>query len=639
MKAKRRILSLLSLLASATGLFAANHVVQVGEKIQDAINAAADGDVIIVRDGLHVDQGAIVVAKHVRLVREKDAAVTIRGTSLSFRDLNQSTVLRDFKIENHVTIENCKQFGVEDLDLSGRNLTVTNSTLVVRTSEMNSLPCNDSSLELIGSTLAYDLNGARNVLQVVDTTFRNTTQTDSNCTIVKSTASGSGTYTRGRYVSHGATFAGQVIFDTCDWVSHGSTFNSNLLSRRSHTKLLRSHVGGTLAHEQKTAGADPDYSLDCVVFQSYVGTLTSVAKRTWVAYSTINSAIIGADTEEAHFVGNFIVESVYADSTSLDLTYLNNYSNWGVIVDPTPKLSGGSSDPNAQYDAPLDNTGWHTAKTYNFQVGTIIPALSNQIHRGANRNQARGAAFCFMKFTYANGTSANSNTATHNQNTWVNRFYNNPFPEKEVTRIQVMVRYDDHYYGRVHERLTFKVNTVLGSHEPLLTVTHAQSVRILNNSFLRVNIAGGFGGTSEIKGNVFWNPANDWPSHAISAPAPGLSQDNYFQNSGKQATGGINNDLNVVGGDPGFVDAAAGNYALKPDSRLKDKGPVEPQFNDHDGSRNDIGHFGGHMYDVNGSTSVNPVILSGEQTPFRIRLGENTPIQIKARAAVVTPDE
>ena len=32
MKAKRRILALLSLLASATGLFAANHVVQVGEK-------------------------------------------------------------------------------------------------------------------------------------------------------------------------------------------------------------------------------------------------------------------------------------------------------------------------------------------------------------------------------------------------------------------------------------------------------------------------------------------------------------------------------------------------------------------------------------------------------------------------------
>ena len=104
-----------------------------------------------------------------------------------------------------------------------------------------------------------------------------------------------------------------------------------------------------------------------------------------------------------------------------------------------------------------------------------------------------------------------------------------------------------------------------------------------------------------------------------------------------KTTGGINNDLNIVGGDPGFVDAGNGNFALRADSRLKDKGPIEPQFNDHDGSRNDIGHFGGHAYDVNGTTSVNPVVLSGTQNIFRMRLGEDNPIIIKARAAVATP--
>ena len=65
-------------LFSGSFLFSANHVVQVGEKIQDAVDAASNGDVIIVREGLHVDQGAIVIAKHVRLVREKGADVTIR---------------------------------------------------------------------------------------------------------------------------------------------------------------------------------------------------------------------------------------------------------------------------------------------------------------------------------------------------------------------------------------------------------------------------------------------------------------------------------------------------------------------------------------------------------------------------------
>jgi hypothetical protein len=237
-----------------------------------------------------------------------------------------------------------------------------------------------------------------------------------------------------------------------------------------------------------------------------------------------------------------------------------------------------------------------------------------------------------MRFTYSDGQNSESNTNTQTRPEWVTKTYNNPQPEKEVTRMRVYLRQrDNHDSTEAYERDTFGVG------RPLITVTHAKKVEIFNNSFLRVAIQGNFGGTSEIKGNLFWNTDNSWPSHAISAPAPGISQNNYFQSSGRTATGGINNDLNIVGGDPGFVDATAGNYTLKSDSILKDKGPADPQFNDHDGSRNDIGQYGGHAYDVNGTTSVNPVVLSGTQNIFRMRVGETTPIQIKARAAVATP--
>ena len=608
-------------------LFSANHVVQVGEKIQDAVDAASNGDVIIVREGLHVDQGAIVIAKHVRLVREKGTEVTIRADSLTFRDLNESTVLRDFRIENPLILENCKEFGIEDIDLSVNtaprygNVTITNSKAIIRSSRTRHFPAiNDSEVEVIDCAVTYDLVGSRNTLQVVDTSFRRTTQTDSNCTYVKSNASEYGTFSGGRFVAHDTTFGGDLTFTTTDWAMHGSTVRGSLTSNKSHTKILRSVVLGTLSHQHKTT--DANVTLDCVVFQSRVNILSSLAKRTWVTYSSVVNTTIGEDTEEAYFIGNKILGDLNADSSVLDLVFTNNFSIMG--------LAAGSSDLKAQYNAPDSDSNWHPAKTINFYP-SFIPYVTNQIHRG----EKYGTAYCYMAFTYADGSTANSPTATHGSNTWVDRHYDNPFLQKDVIKIQVMVRYSDRYNGRAHERWTFEN---LDS-SPVLTISKAKNVRFYNNTSVSVSIANGFGGSYEIKGNLFWNKDNSWPGYAISAPAPGVSQYNYFQDSGKQATGGINNDLNIVGGDPGFVDADNFDFTLKSDSRLRDQGPTDSYFNDHDGSRNDIGHYGGHMYDVNGTTSVNPVVLSGVQNIFRMRVGESNPIIIKARAAVATPSE
>ena len=93
---------------------------------------------------------------------------------------------------------------------------------------------------------------------------------------------------------------------------------------------------------------------------------------------------------------------------------------------------------------------------------------------------------------------------------------------------------------------------------------------------------------------------------------------------------------NFTGADRGFVNNAS-DWTLKNDSILKDKGPTEAEFNDHDNSRNDVGFRGGHRYDANGWNATKPVVLSADQSHFRLTKGDGVPLIIKARAAVSTP--
>ena len=69
---------------------------------------------------------------------------------------------------------------------------------------------------------------------------------------------------------------------------------------------------------------------------------------------------------------------------------------------------------------------------------------------------------------------------------------------------------------------------------------------------------------------------------------------------------------------------------------LLDMGPEEPHFNDRNGTRNDVGLFGGQAYDPNGNFTTLPVVLATEQSTNRISTGDSTPFIIKARAAVAT---
>ena len=84
--------------------------------------------------------------------------------------------------------------------------------------------------------------------------------------------------------------------------------------------------------------------------------------------------------------------------------------------------------------------------------------------------------------------------------------------------------------------------------------------------------------------------------------------------------------------DPKFVDG--GDFTLQDDSPAKDAGSSEAWYNDRDGSRNDIGLYGGPFYDPDGKTTTKPVVLSAEIAPIQLIKGSDTEISLKSRGIV-----
>ena len=66
---------------------------------------------------------------------------------------------------------------------------------------------------------------------------------------------------------------------------------------------------------------------------------------------------------------------------------------------------------------------------------------------------------------------------------------------------------------------------------------------------------------------------------------------------------------------------------LKPDSPAINAGPPDPQYNDRDGSRNDIGMFGGHNYIPDGRTTDKPIVLGLDVAPIAVPVGGTVTIE------------
>ena len=538
-----RILSGLLFLIAAITARSATTLVLPGTKVQDAVNAAADGDVLVLLEGIYYED-VTVQGKNVRIVREKGKTVEISG-SLTYRDVNGTVVIRDLKIgrdtTKHLTIDNCEKVGVEDLDLSaGGGLVITNSTVVARSCpfggglNVSATNADDNkTIEVIDCTFSGNLDVSKVILNVHDSRFNggylSSTDADLKMVQVVFTGSADSSITRGKALLYDVRFDNNthdVTINGADWRMHECYVGESLHVNDAHTRFIRSRTRYHLYHNSPTL---PDGNgTECTVFQSTIDeNLLCRAQRSWIGYNTIRYIYYdNGGSTEAEIVGN----DVAGRDVATPLIYVN------------------------------------------------APNLEVNISNNVIRNSWNGGPYSRHGIQIAKCLKAT--------------IRNNEF---------------NHNYGD------------------------------------GVHINSDFGGSAEVTGNFFYLIRD----YIIEAPFTNvLFTHNYWDtnsnHTGNWVQGGVvlgEGNLNGGAGLSDYNRNHANRFAVWttiPDS-LKDKGPPEAHFKDHDGTRNDIGPLGGHAYDPNGKTSVKPVVLSGDHWPKVILKGTSEKINIKARAAVATP--
>jgi hypothetical protein len=76
-----------------------------------------------------------------------------------------------------------------------------------------------------------------------------------------------------------------------------------------------------------------------------------------------------------------------------------------------------------------------------------------------------------------------------------------------------------------------------------------------------------------------------------------------------------------------FVSISQEDFTPHASSALPNAGPPDPQYNDRDGTRNDIGMFGGHNYIPNGKTTDKPIVIGLEIAPAFVPTGGTVTIE------------
>jgi len=147
-------------------------------------------------------------------------------------------------------------------------------------------------------------------------------------------------------------------------------------------------------------------------------------------------------------------------------------------------------------------------------------------------------------------------------------------------------------------------------------------------------------GGTVIQGNIIWNcynstnNTNNNSDASVRAPSENVLMTHNNLRT-RAVAGGVSGPDNLDL-DPQFLDA---NQTLAAGSPCIDAGPPEVEFKDHNATRNDMGVYGGHLYDPDGKTASRPVVLSGKLAPMRIQKGVTGTVIIRSRAAVSTPKQ
>ncbi len=140
-----------------------------------------------------------------------------------------------------------------------------------------------------------------------------------------------------------------------------------------------------------------------------------------------------------------------------------------------------------------------------------------------------------------------------------------------------------------------------------------------------------------ILGNALWNCYVDRGvsgvgNRLIWAPPSGVIVENnsFWKLSSSQSSQYIGGGViarDSVEGNPKFTDKDNGDFTLASDSPCTDAGPPDPQYNDRDGSRNDIGMFGGHNFIPDGRTTNKPIVLGLDVAPIAVPTGGTVTIE------------
>ena len=112
----------------------------------------------------------------------------------------------------------------------------------------------------------------------------------------------------------------------------------------------------------------------------------------------------------------------------------------------------------------------------------------------------------------------------------------------------------------------------------------------------------------------------------VWAPATSVVRNNVLQDSGDLVGGGVT-AVGTINADPKFVGGSPYSYQLQGSSPAKNAGPPDAFYNDRDGTRNDMGMYGGHNYIPNGRTTDKPIPIQLSTTPAFVPTGGTVTIE------------
>ena len=153
------------------------------------------------------------------------------------------------------------------------------------------------------------------------------------------------------------------------------------------------------------------------------------------------------------------------------------------------------------------------------------------------------------------------------------------------------------------------INNVIASNSSDAIFLHDSSTAIIKNNIIVNNTGFGISGVESASATIDYN--DFWGN-----------VENYFE-----FIPAGDHDISV---DPQFVDAGNGNFHLQAGSACVDAGDPDPQFNDPDGSRNDMGAFGGPSAPDN----ITSIESDGLFTPIQFELFQNYPNPFSAETKI-----